>query len=210
MVFKKDIWFAYVINNVIENCRMLSMEHCKGCQLKLKSSILHEHEHLSLKEKIETHLQSVRKNLDVELQALFREFKQDEVISTYEKLEILTATQTLIQYATPQSLYYGCWMNIENEFIIRKKCIRINRKRKNDNKAQSIKSKMYHHKKQKSSQSSKKKHPNAIKPTDVSNKKYSGNTIVEETTPINASQQIPSIEEILWEELNQLSSDEND
>ena len=63
MTFSKDVWFAYVVNHIMESCKRRCMDRCQGCQIKWKSAILHQHEELSLLEKIEQNLDSVRGNL---------------------------------------------------------------------------------------------------------------------------------------------------
>ena len=120
MSFAKDVWVAYVINNIMDNCKRLCKEHCKGCQLKWDSIFLHQHEQLSLLEKIEKYFDSVRGNLlGDELEGLFKHFAQNESISTYRKKEMLEQTRILILYATPHSLFYGRWITVEHELIFR-------------------------------------------------------------------------------------------
>ena len=79
MTIAKDIWFAYVINHIFEKSKQLAEERCNGCKLKLKSSILHEHEQITLLEKIETYLSEIRGNLlGYELENLFKRFSHQE------------------------------------------------------------------------------------------------------------------------------------
>ena len=139
MTFPKDVWFAYVINHIIENCKNVSTEQCKGCQLKWKSAILHQHEQLSLLEKIIKHLDSVRGNLlGIELEGLFKHFAQGGTISASRKKELLNQTKTLILCATPQSLYYGRWMSDEYEIIFQDMFARRRRKRRAAKKAKAL------------------------------------------------------------------------
>ena len=86
MSFDKDIWIAYVVNHIIESCKRQCMDQCQGCQINWKSAFLHQHEQLSLLEKIETYFDSVRGNLlGEELEGLFKHFTQNESISTSRK-----------------------------------------------------------------------------------------------------------------------------
>ena len=114
------MWFAYVVNRIMENCKLLCKEQCRGCQQNWKSAFLHQHEQLSLLEKIEKYLDPVRGNfLGVELDDLFVNFTQNENITTARKKELIDQTRSIILNATPQSLYYGRWMTVEYELIFR-------------------------------------------------------------------------------------------
>ena len=117
MSIATDVWFAYVVNHIMDRCRVICKEHCKGCQLKWKSAFLHQHEQLSLLEKVDLYLEQVRRNLlGVECECLYRRFTKTEPLST-PKEELLQQTQCIIRYATPWSLYYGRWMTVEHELI---------------------------------------------------------------------------------------------
>ena len=117
MSIATDVWFAYVVNHIMDKCIAISKEYCEGCQLKWKSAFLHQHEQLPLLKKIELHLDEVRGNLlGIGLESLFKKFIKDETLPT-PKEELLQQTTSIIHHATPQSLYYGRWMTVEHDII---------------------------------------------------------------------------------------------
>ena len=131
MTFAKEAWFAYVINNVIIKCKNISEERCQACLLKYKSLILHEHEHMSLLQKIECHLDEVRANvLGNELEKMFKKFSYYEKTIKTDKKELIEQIKNIILYATPQSIYYGRWYTTEHELFLRDLFIKPIRKRK--------------------------------------------------------------------------------
>ena len=138
MSIATDVWFAYVVNHIMDRCRVICKEHCKGCQLKWKSAFLHQHEQLSLLEKVDLYLEQVRGNLlGVELESLYRRFTKTEPLST-PKEELLQQTTSIIHHATPRSLYYGRWMTVEHDIIFHNMFMKRKRnKRKKLEKVQS-------------------------------------------------------------------------
>ena len=108
----------------------MSKEHCQGCKLKWKSAILHEHEQLSLLQKLELYLDPVRgKFLGIGLESLYKIFNKSEPLSTPKK-ELLDQTKSVLLFATPQSLYYGRWVTVEHEIIIENIFMKRKRNRK--------------------------------------------------------------------------------
>ena len=135
MKIATDVWFAYVVNHIINKCIDMSKEHCQGCKLKWKSAILHEHEQLSLLQKLELYLDPVRgKFLGKGLESLYKIFNKSEPLSTPKK-ELLDQTKSILLFATPQSLYYGRWMTIEHEIIIQNIFMKRKRNKKKKSEA---------------------------------------------------------------------------
>ena len=101
----------------MDRCIALCKDHCRGCLLRWKSGFLHEHEQLSLLDKLELYLELVREKLvGGELESLYKLFTKNETLST-PKNELLEQTQSMISHASPRSLYYGRWITIEHEII---------------------------------------------------------------------------------------------
>ena len=117
MSIATDVWFAYVVNHLMDRCMTVCKDNCQGCQLKWKSAFLHQHEQLPLLKKIELHLDEVRGNLlGIGLESLYKIFIKDETLST-PKEELLQQTIAIIHHETPHSLYYGRWMTVEHDII---------------------------------------------------------------------------------------------
>ena len=193
----------------MQNCKRLSKEQCRGCQLKWKSAILHQHEQLSLLEKIERHLDSVRGDLlGVELEGLFKRFTQSETISASRKKELLNQTKTLILYATPPSLYYGRWMTVEYEIAFRDMFAKRRRERRDTKKAKALdaeqstlKSSNFATKRRRRCQPLDFCSPPAV----TESKSYDSSPILQSSTI-----EEKSVEQLLWEELGDiLDNDSN-
>ena len=106
MTFSKYEWLAYIMDLIVDNCKRECKKQCKGCQLQWKSTFLHQHEQLSILEKVEKHLNSARGHLlGINLEYLFQMFTQNESISACKGKELLDQTRSTIIYATPQSMY---------------------------------------------------------------------------------------------------------
>ena len=195
------------------------MDQCQGCQINWKSAFLHQHEQLSLLEKIEKYFDSVRGNLlGDELEGLFKHFTQNESISTSRKKELLEQTRILILYATPHSLFYGRWMTVEHELIFRDMFIKRRRRRRDAKNAKSIK--VNENALQSSSIKRRRRHldysPRIVKPRlrdaarDVigqASKKLIENIVPAEANTIR-NPPVGSIEQLLWKELEEISSDD--
>ena len=118
--FTKEVWFAYVINNVMIKCKNICEERCQACKSKYKSPILHDHEQMSLLQKIECYLDEVRGNLlGNELENMFKKLSWYEKSIKPDKTELIDQIKNILLHATPQSLYYGRWYTVEHEVFLR-------------------------------------------------------------------------------------------
>ena len=187
MSIATDGWFAYVVNHIMDKCIVMCKEHCKGCQLKWKSAFLHQHEQLPLLDKIELYLDQVRGSLlGIELESLYKIFTKDETLPT-PKEELLQQTASIINHATPRSLYYGRWMTVEHDFIF--KNIFLKQKRRKRNKLEVAES------------------TQNLKPsrsTVAYKRKYKDTPGTSDLKPVSSSdtQNQQTIEDILWDCLN--------
>jgi len=117
MSIATDIWYAYVVNHIMDKSLSLSKEHCQGCQLKRKSGFSHEHEQSPLLYKLECYLDTIRAALLTgELENLYNMFTKNETLAL-SKEEALEQTRTLISHATARSLYHGRWVTVEHDTI---------------------------------------------------------------------------------------------
>ena len=130
MSIATDVWYAYVVNHIINKSIALSKEHCQGCQLKWKSGFLHEHEQSPLLYKLECYLDTIRTTLlSGELENLYNVFTKNETLALPKK-EALEETQSLISHATAHSLYYGRWVTVEHDIIFESMFMKRKRVRK--------------------------------------------------------------------------------
>ena len=183
MSIATDVWFAYVVNHIMDKCIVISKEHCEGCQLKWKSAFLHQHEQLPLLKKVELYLDQVRGNfLGIELESLYKIFIKDETLST-PKEELLQQTASIIYHATAQSLYYGRWMTVEHDIIFQN--LFLKRKR-NANKRKKL------------AVAESTQNPKPSRSTGAYKRKYKDTSGSDR--PVSSNQ--PILENILWECLN--------
>ena len=152
-----------------------------------------------------------------ELEGLFKHFTQNETISTSRKKELLEQTRILILYATPHSLFYGRWMTVEHELIFRDMFIKRRRRRRDAKNAKSIK--VNENALQSLSIKRRRRHldysPRIVKPRlrdarDIigqSSKKLIENIVPAEANTIR-NPPIGSIKQLLWKELEEISSDD--
>ena len=160
--------------------------------------------------------------LGVKLGGILKHFEQSETLSMAGKKELLNQTRTLILYDTHQSLYYGRWMTVEHELIFRDMFIKRRRKTRDIKKAKA--NEVQPNELQSSSRCKKHKRlhlDNSPSRTVIpylqniasdivekaSNKcKIPSN--IEENIPRNSPSDVESIEQLLWKELQELSSDD--
>jgi len=139
MSIATDIWYAYVVNHIMDKSIALSKEHCQGCQLKWKSGFLHEHEQSPLLYKLECYLDIIRTTLLTgELENLYYVFMKNETLA-FSKEEALEQTQSLISHATPHSLYYGRWVTVEHDIIFESMFMKRKRVRKQEKRPKQFK-----------------------------------------------------------------------
>jgi len=117
MSIATDVWYAYVVNHIMNKSIALSKEHCQGCQLKWKSGFLHEHEQTPLLYKLEYYLDTIRTTLLTgELESLYIVFTKNETLPS-PKEDVLEQTRTILSQSTASSLYYGRWVTVEHDII---------------------------------------------------------------------------------------------
>ena len=185
MSIATDVWFAYVVNHIMDKCIIISKEHCQGCQLKWKSAFLHQHEQLPLLKKLELYLDQVRGNLlGIGLESLYKFFIKNETLST-PKEELLQQTTSIIHHATPQSLYYGRWMTVEHDINFQNMFLKQKRnKRKKLEVAESTQS------------------PKRSRSIGVQKRKYKDTPGSDKPVSSSDTQNQQTIEDIFWECLN--------
>ena len=139
MTFTKEVWYAYVINNVIIKCKNICADRCQACQSKYKSPVLHDHEQLSLLQKIECFLDEVRGDvLGSELDNMFKKLSHYEKSIKPNKSELIEQVRNILLHATAASLYYGRWYTLEHEVFLRDLFSKPSTMRKMKSKTQTI------------------------------------------------------------------------
>ena len=124
MDYFNDFWLGYVTSDFVRRCVDESLANCHGCRDGKISSLLHTHHQLGLKEKIKHHMESVRGTLIPQIPSLYDEFRLKIEDSNMDKNAYVTNARFFLISATPESLYYGRYLNENNDQFIHSQPIR--------------------------------------------------------------------------------------
>lgn len=114
-VFK--LWLGYIAAEVIDKCISLNLQSCPACKNGVLSPILHFHNHLNLKEIIETYFDGASNNMDVN--SLLQKFANKlNVLDISNGGELIMIGQTFVRTLTAKALYYGDYITAENDKIV--------------------------------------------------------------------------------------------
>ena len=119
MDYFNEFWLGFVTADFIKRCVDMSLATCDGCRDGKISPLLHMHHQLGLKDKITYHMESVRGALLPNLHLLYEEFKQKLTSnSNMDKDAYISTARFFLISATPESLYYGRYLNEVNDSFI--------------------------------------------------------------------------------------------
>ena len=118
MDYFNDFWLGYITAEFIKKCVDQSLVDCHGCRDGKISPLLHIHHQLGLKEKITHHMEFVRGELISAIPSLYDQFKLKCVDSSMDKDVYVTNARFFLISITPESLYYGRYLNETNDFFI--------------------------------------------------------------------------------------------
>ena len=120
-----DLWIGYLCEQNIRQTEQLAKIKCPGCETKLKSPLLHLHEHQSLLDKLHVYFEDVRGGVATAIPEFYNQIQHrlphSDDLEKYRECYIYNARQFLITL-TSDALYYGRYMNefidgIINEFF---------------------------------------------------------------------------------------------
>ena len=121
MDYFQDDWIGFLSNFIISNCIKACKDRCPGCDIKLRSPLLHKHEQFSLLEKIRTHFDEVRGELSPYLGEIYdvvqHKLPHGEDLKE-DKERYCIMGHNFFALTCPDSLYWGRYITEYNDDII--------------------------------------------------------------------------------------------
>ena len=124
MDYFNEFWLGFITAKFVQRCVDEALQTCHGCRDKKVSPLLHMCHQLGLENKITYHMETVRGNMIPEIPSLYEEFKSKVDSSSMDKDAYVTNARFFLISATPQSLYYGRYLNETNDAFIHHQPIR--------------------------------------------------------------------------------------
>ena len=113
MDFNKT-WFAYISAEIIRQCIDMCTKECRACKDGILSPLLHYHNELNLREKMVRYVDRV----ELDLTTLFDLFIIQFGWFGLDRDQFLANAQAFIDFSTPDAMFYGKYINYENDFAI--------------------------------------------------------------------------------------------
>lgn len=107
-----NYWLGYLTHLIASKCMQKAKQRCLGCQDRKTSALLHPHLQMSLLEKMVCYLDEARAELIQGISEYFEKFKERVGVNEDEQL-FCSPGQTFLLTATPNSLFYGRYLDDE-------------------------------------------------------------------------------------------------
>ena len=107
-------WFAFLSADIIRQCIEICANECPGCKNGILSPLLHRHNELNLREKMERYIGRV----EINASAMFDQFVVQFGWFTLDRDEFLNHAQAFADFSTPDAIFYGKYITYENDFAI--------------------------------------------------------------------------------------------
>ena len=113
-------WIAYIVDKLIKECMIESMDNCLGCRDNKSSPILHLHMQQGLGDKLEYYLHAATIKVDVQLEDLLAAFsiQLDIKLNDMDKASYVSHARIFLKTCTPGSIYYGNYITEHNDDVI--------------------------------------------------------------------------------------------
>ena len=118
MDYFNDFWLGFVTAEFVRRCVDESEATCHGCRDGKISPLLHIHHQLGLKDKIIYHMEPIRGVMMPLIPSLYEEFKVKVNSPNMNKNAYVTSAKFFLVAATPESLYFGRYLNEQNDAFI--------------------------------------------------------------------------------------------
>lgn len=96
-------WFGFITAEIIKQCISLCEQTCPACKNGILSPLLHYHNELNLREKIEKFIG----NTAIDLSMLFDQFVIRFGVLSLDRNQFVNLGQSFISISTPDALLYG-------------------------------------------------------------------------------------------------------
>ena len=121
MDYYSDLWIGYLTGSCIQNCVDLCVLNCPGCKDKLKSPVLHLHLQYSLLDKLKIYLDEVKGKLLPTIEKMYDAVQHKLPHSSNmnpDKELYCNNARFFLHTTNPEALYYGRYLNEQNDCII--------------------------------------------------------------------------------------------
>ena len=108
------LWLGYVTAEVVHQCITLCDEECLACKNNVISPLLHFHNELNLKDKIQRYLGRVTIKLDT----LFDQFILRFGWFALNRQRYIELAEIFLSVSTPEAVMYGKYITHQNDFTI--------------------------------------------------------------------------------------------
>lgn len=120
-LYCNDTWIAFLCENIFRLTLKKSMQDCPACNNKIKSPLLHVHVRESFLDLIRNYFEEIRgivlKNLDSYYSIISEKVSDSDYEQEDKKIYLDVAKQFLLT-ATPDSVYYGRYVDKHNDSFI--------------------------------------------------------------------------------------------
>ena len=111
--YGSPVWLGYLTHLVITNCLVKAKGKCAACKNNITTSpLLHYHLQSSLLEKMKDNFEEVRGPMISEIELCFNSYVQLYGLDV-EKNNYIFTGQTFLLLSTPESIYFGRYINEE-------------------------------------------------------------------------------------------------
>jgi len=104
-------WFGCIAAEIIKQCIALCDKECPACNNRILSPLLHYHNELNLREKMEKYIG----NTTLDLPKLFDQFIIRFGVLSLDRDQFVNLGQSFINISTPEAILYGKYINHGND-----------------------------------------------------------------------------------------------
>ena len=104
-------WFGFLAAEIIKQCIELCDQECPACKDRILSPLLHYHNELNLREKMEKYINKTV----LDLPKLFDGFVIRFGVFSADKDQFVSLGQAFINFSTPEAIFFGKYINYEND-----------------------------------------------------------------------------------------------
>ena len=118
MIYYHETWVGYLTAIIFKKCNEIASQRCPGCQVQLKSVVLHQHLQFSLFDKLKHYLDEVKGAMIKILPSIYKsiENKLPHTGDTQEdRKTYIDHGMFFLTVSTPESLYWGRYITEEND-----------------------------------------------------------------------------------------------
>jgi len=104
-------WFGFLAAELIKQCIEICDRECPACKDGIVSPLLHYHNELNLREKMEKFISKTV----MDVPKLFDQFVIRFGLFTLDRNQFVNIGQSFINFSTPDAIFYGKYINYDND-----------------------------------------------------------------------------------------------